>query len=424
MDDMRALFLIGLAAVIAPLLERLPAFMRTPLIVLELVLGILIGPGALNLVSSQGSIGFLGELGLIFLFFQAGLEFDPEKIGAAPLRLGALAWLVSLTLATLFAALLYSVGLLRAPLLVAIVLPTTAFGVLIPILRQAGELESEFGRYVLGSAAFGELGPILLAPILLAEAHEHLRQTALVMLFLAAAMGAAWLAKGARANGVPLIVARSLSDASALPLRVAILALLGFVSLASELGMEVVLGAYAAGVVLAALVRNTPAQPLERQLGALGSGFLVPLFFVTSGMELDLAHLITSPANLCRLSLFFLGFLVVRAAPVFLYRQALPPRDLTPLGLLSATTLPLVVAITYLGTRTGHMLPENATALVGAAVLSVAVFPTLALWLRETPDDARPDRGITNALCEFGDRLAAQYAQLATRLAPDRSREP
>ncbi len=424
MDDMRALFLIGLAAVIAPLLARLPAFLGTPLIVLELVLGVLIGPGTLNLVSSQGSVAFLGELGLVFLFFQAGLEFNPEKIGAAPLRLGALAWLVSLSLAMIIAALFYALGLLRAPLLVAILLPTTAFGVLIPLLRESRELESQFGRYVLGSAAFGELGPIILAPILLAQAHEHLYQTLLVVLFLAAAVGAAWLAKGARANGLPILVARLLGESADLPLRVAIVALLGFVSLASELGMEMVLGAYAAGVVFAAFLRNTPAQPLERQLAVLGSGFLIPLFFVTSGMELDLVNLITSPANLLRLFLFFLAFLVVRAAPVFLYRQALPQRDLTPLGLLSATTLPLVVAITFLGTRTGHMASENASALVGAAVLSVAVFPTLALWLRSKPDEKRPDRGVTAALCEFGDRLSTQCAQLATRVAPGKGREP
>ena len=99
-------------------------------------------------------------------------------------------------------------------------------------------------------------------------------------------------------------------------------------------------------------MRNTPAQALERQLAAVGSGFLIPLFFVTSGTELDLFHFISSPASLLRLILFLLGFLLVRAAPVFLYRNALPQKDLTPLGLLSATTLSLVIAITYLGTRT------------------------------------------------------------------------
>ena len=424
MDDMRALFFIVLAAALAPLLGRAPTFARTPLIVLEVALGILIGPGAFNLVTSQGSIGILGELGLIYLFFQAGLEFNPEKIGVEPLRLGALAWLVSFCIAVAFVALLYSVGLVRAPLLICVVLPTTAFGVLIPVLRQSGELESDFGRYVLGSAALGELGPMILAPVVLAQAHEHLHQTLFVMLFLLAAIGAAWLAKGARSNGLPLVVAQSMSDAAALPLRIAIVALLGFVSLASELGMEVVLGAYTAGVVVSALVRNTPAQPLERQLAMMGSGFLVPLFFVTSGMELDLFHFLSNPASLLRLFLFLLGFLLVRGAPALLYRNALPQKDLTPLGLFSATTLSLVVAITFLGTRTGHMSSENASALVGAAVISVAVFPALALWLRTQPEDARPDHGVTRALCQAGDRLAAQFGQLATLVAPSRIRKP
>ena len=424
MDDMRALFLIALATALAPLLGRAPAFALTPLIVLELVLGILIGPGAFNLVSNQGSVGFLGELGLIFLFFQAGLEFNPEKIGLEPLRLGALTWLVSACLAAVFAALLYFVGLLRTPLLIGIVLPTTAFGVLIPALRQSGELETDFGRYVLGSAALGELGPLILAPVLLAHAHAHLHQTLLVMLFLLASLGAAWAAKSARSNGLPSVIAHAVSDASALPLRVALVLLLGLVSLASELGMETALGAYTAGLVVAALVRNTPAQPLERQLAAIGSGFLVPLFFVTSGMELDLVDLATNPASLFRLFLFLFAFLSVRGAPVFLYRHVLPQGDLVPLGLLSATTLGLVVAITFLGVRTGHMARENASALVGAAVLSVAIFPALALWLRAQPEDARPDRGVTRALCQIGDRLAAQYGQLATLVAPSRIRKP
>jgi len=156
----------------------------------------------------------------------------------------------------------------------------------------------------------------------------------------------------------------------------------------------------------------------------MGSGFLVPLFFVTSGMELDLFHFLSSPASLLRLFLFLLGFLLVRVTPVFLYRLALPQKDLTPLGLMSATTLPLVVAITFLGTRTGHMSSENASALVGAAVLSVTIFPALAIWLRAQPEEARPDGGLTRALCRVGDRLAAQYGQFAALVAPSRMRKP
>jgi Kef-type K+ transport system membrane component KefB len=254
MEDIRALFLIGLMGALAPLLARLPALIRTPVVILELVLGILIGPGGANLVSSQGAIGFLGELGLVYLFFQAGLEFNPDKIGVASLRLGALGWLLSLCLAAAFIALLYFVGLLRAPLLVGVVLPTAAFGVLIPILRQSDELESDFGRYVLGAAAMGELGPMILAPVLLAHAHEHLHQTLLVMLLLLMAAGATMLAKRARSETLSLTIARWMSDALILPLRIASVTLLGLVSLANELGMEIVLGAYTAGVTIAILL--------------------------------------------------------------------------------------------------------------------------------------------------------------------------
>jgi Kef-type K+ transport system membrane component KefB len=411
MSEIHALFIIGLVAVLAPLLNRLPVLVRTPVVVLELVLGILIGPGGANWVSSHGTIGFLGEFGLIYLFFQAGFEFNQDKIGISQLRLGALAWLVSLGLTVVFVGLLYFVGLLRAPLLVGIVLPTTAFGILIPVLRDSGEFDNDFGRYVLGAAAVGELGPMILAPVLLAHAHEHLHQTLFVMVFLLASIGATSLARSARSERLSLAIARWMSDGSILPLRISILILLGLISLANELGMEIVLGAYTAGVVIAILVRDTTGEILEDRLTSIGSGFFIPLFFITSGIEFDLPALISDPATIARLFLFCAGFLFIRIVPLCLYRRVLAERDLFPLALFSSTTLPLVVAITYLGVRTGHMLPENASALVGAAVISVAVFPTLAIWLRSTPDEKRPDRGATTTLCRVCELASAHFSQ-------------
>jgi Kef-type K+ transport system membrane component KefB len=188
MSEFHALFIIGFIAVLAPLLAQLPALSRTPVVVLELVLGILVGPSGAGWVTSAGAIGFLGEFGLIFLFFQflffqAGFEFEfnQGKIGTAPLRLGAVAWLASLGLTSVFIGLLYIVGLVREPLLVGLVLPTTSFGILIPILRKTGDLESDFGRYVLGAAAIGELGPIILVSVAQSYEHNYLRQTLLSM---------------------------------------------------------------------------------------------------------------------------------------------------------------------------------------------------------------------------------------------------
>lgn len=417
MNDIHGLFVIMLAAVLAPLLGRMPMLLSTPVVVLELVFGILIGPGGMSWVSSQGAIGFLGEFGLIYLFFQAGFEFNQERIGAPQLRLGAITWLASLGLTSVFVGLLYLAGLLRAPLLVGIVLPTTAFGILIPILRGSGDLDSDFGRYVLGAAAIGELGPMVLAPVLLAHAHEHLHQTIFAMIFFLSSIGATSLAKSARSEKLSRAITRWMNDGSILPLRISILILLGLISLANELGMEIVLGAYTAGVVIAILVRDTDAELLEDRLTAIGSGFFIPLFFIASGVEFDLPALVSSPESLVRLLLFCCGFLFIRVLPVCLYRRALAARDLLPLALLSSTTLPLVVAITYLGVRTGHMLPENASALVGAAVITVAVFPTLAIWLRSKPETSRPD-GVAATACGICNLASIHLSRLVDLIVP------
>jgi Kef-type K+ transport system membrane component KefB len=396
--------------------------MQTPVVVLELVFGIAVGPSGLNWGTSHASIGFLGEFGLMFLFFQAGLKFKEDKVGAEALRLGAISWLISLSLSGVFVGLLTFAGLLRAPLLVALVLPTTAFGILLPILRQNGDLKSDFGRYVLGAAAIGEVGPMLLASVVLAHAHEHLRQTLLVMAFMLSAVGAVSLATNMRSDRVSGMIAHWMADTSILPVRIAILILLWLISLANELGMEIVLGAYTAGVVTAILAGETSGETLEDRLTSIGSGFFIPLFFITSGIEFDLPALMADAGSLVRLFLFSLGFLLIRIIPACVYRNVLAQRDLLPLALFSSTTLPLVVAVTFLGTRTGHMLPENATALVGGAVLSVAIFPTLAIFLRSKPDEKRPDIAATAAVCRACDLVSARFSRFIVLISPKASK--
>jgi Kef-type K+ transport system membrane component KefB len=186
------------------------------------------------------------------------------------------------------------------------------------------------------------------------------------------------------------------------------LILLGAVSLANELGMEMVLGAYTAGMMIAML---TKVEILQYRLASIGSGFFIPLFFITSGVEFDLPALATSPASLARLILFCAGFLFVHVFPVLLYKHVLPERDLLPLALFSATTLPLVVAVTYLGMRTGDMLPENASVLVGAAVTAVAVFPTLAILLRSKSEGARPEGVVAIAAHRVADLASALFSR-------------
>ncbi|MFZ0496275.1 MAG: cation:proton antiporter [Methylocella sp.] len=310
--------------------------------------------------------------------------------------------------------LLYIVGLVRAPLLVELVLPTTSFGILIPILRQTGDLGSDFGRYVLGAAAIGELGPVILAPQVLAHAHQHLHQTLLSMAFLAIAIGAIFFARSLRSERLSRLIARWMGDSSVLPVRISILILLALISLANEFGMEMVLGAYTAGMMIAML---TKVEILQYRLTSIGSGFFIPLFFIMSGVEFDLPALVTSPASLARLVLFCGGFLFVRVLPVLFYKHVLPERDLLPLALFSAPTLPLVVAVTYLGVRTGDMLPENAHTLVGAAVIAVAVFPTLAIVLRSKSEETRPDGVVAIAARRVADLASARFSRFIVFLS-------
>ena len=409
MNELHALFIIGAVAVFAPLLSQLSEFVRIPAVVLELVLGIAIGPSGAGLVNEDGAIGFLAEFGLIFLFFQAGFEFHPGKIGTEPLRLGALAWLASLGLTCVFVELLYLMGMLRAPLLVALVLPTNAFGMLVPILRDFRELNTKYGRYVLGAGAIGALGPMILAPVVVAQAHNHLVQTFLSMLFLAIAVAAILFARSLQSERLSRMIERWMTDTSVLPIRISILILLGFTGFAHKLGMEMVLGAYTAGTMIAMMAK---VEILQYRLTSIGSGFFIPLFFIVSGVEFDLPALLASPGSIGRLFIFCAGFLLIRVLPVGLYKNVLPQRDLLPLALFSATTLPLVVAVTYLGVRSGDMLPANAAALVGAAVITVVVFPALAIFLRAKPEQAQLDRVVTDAVCRAADFANEQFSRL------------
>ncbi len=425
MNEFGGIFAISCVAVLAPLLVRLPAFAFMPVVGLELVLGVLIGPSVMGLVTNDNTIKFLAEFGLVFLFFQAGLESKRDEIGRAELRLGAFAWLASFGLAVGFVGLLYLFGMVRSPLLVALILPTTAFGVLIPILRQTGEVHSNFGRHVLGLAAIGELGPLLLASIALAEEKHQLHQTFLSIAFFVMAFAAIILLLTLRTNGFSAKLARWLGqDDELLLLRVSLLVLLGFVFLADSFGMEAVVGAYAAGMAVTVFFSGCGGRALENRLTSIGSGFFIPLFFTASGVAFDLPSLVSSPANIGRLVLFTLAFLFIRIPPLVIYKNVLAKSDLPALALLSSTTLSLVVAITYLGGQTGQMTPGHASALVGAAIVTVTLFPMLANMIRAPSAEARSNA----VVADFANRIVAwslgQVSNLLVLLPIEPPKEP
>ncbi len=372
------LVMIALVAVLSPILAELSGRLAIPDVVIQIGLGIVIGPAVLSIAHPDSVVNALSYMGLSYLMFLAGLELDLARIRGRSLQLASMGWAISLALALVTALALVLIGTVLDDLVVGLALTTTALGTLLPILRDAGLLESTFGSRMMAIGSVGEFGPILAVAVLLDRRNPG--ETALLLsLFVAIAVAAAVVAARSHPPKVIALLHRHLQSSAQLPIRASVLLILALVYLAFHLGLDVLLGAFAAGIVVRLIASGQDGQIVRGKLEAIGFGFLVPIFFIVSGMQFDLHALVAHPAVLLRVPLFAVLFLVVRGAPVLLlYRGDRPRRELLPLALFSATGLPLIVVITTIGVSEGRMLAANAAALVGAGMLSVLVYPMTA----------------------------------------------
>jgi Kef-type K+ transport system membrane component KefB len=383
--DSTSVLVIVAAAALAGVLTMLAApRLVVPVVVLELLLGILIGPDVIDIAKVDPTTDFLSNLGLGMLFFFAGYEIDVERIRGRPLDLGVLGWLLSLALAYGIGGLLAAGGIVLSYLYTGSAMATTAMGTLIPILRDAGDLRTRWGTYMLGAGAMGEFGPILLVTLILSTGHP-LNEALLLIGFVVLAVLTGVVAVRSAVRGWPLLE-RTLESSSQLAVRLAVLLIFGLVALASELGLDLLLGGFMAGLITRQALRGLEVEVFESKLTAVGYGLLIPFFFVTSGMAFDLDGLLSSTSALLKLPMFLVLFLVVRGLPaMLLYRSELDLRERAALAVFSAAALPLVVAITTLAVDAGHMRSTTAASLVGAAIVSTLVYPLIGLRLRREP---------------------------------------
>jgi Kef-type K+ transport system membrane component KefB len=383
LDELHSLLLIFTIAAVAPFLCEWVPRIRLPLVVAEIGLGILVGPQALGWAAAGPTIQVLANFGLAFLFFLAGFEIDFPAIRGRPILLAALGWLASLVVCLGVGFGLQGCGVVDSGLVVGAALATTALGTLMPILRDAKELPTRFGAYAVASGAMGEFGPILLIALALSSGEAE-RGSALVLMlvFTAIIVAGAYVALRFRPPRVILLLQEKMHTSAQLPVRLAILVLASLVILARNLGLDAILGALAAGIVVALASPGEHGEALRHKLEGIGFGFFVPIFFVTTGLRYDLQGLISSRLALLQLPMFLGLFLVVRGLPALLVRRELDLRSRIALGLLSATELPLVVAIAEIGVRSGRLKEETAASLVGAGMASVLLFPVAALALR------------------------------------------
>ena len=381
--------IVAVSAIAAITVATVPKRFAPPVVVVELIAGILIGPEVLGLAHSDDFVEFFANLGLGMLFFFAGYEIDFERIKGTPMRLGAFGWLFSVLLAYSLGGLLAAAGIVVSFLYTGSAMATTAIGTLIPILRDNGELKTRFGTHLLAAGGAGEFGPILLVTLVLSTTNPF-REAAILLVFVALALALALVSVRYAWRGWPALE-RTFEASSQLAVRVTVVLVFGLVLLAGKLGLDILLGGFVAGMITRLALKGHELQVFESKLTAVGFGFFVPFFFVTSGIEFDLVALGSAEA-IAKLFLFLGLFLVVRGVPAMvLYRKVLVTRDRMALAFYCATELPLVVAITTIAIDAGEMKASTAAGLVGAAMLSTLIYPFVAMALRNEPaPDAAP----------------------------------
>ena len=378
-----AFFILALVAALAPVLAEIPIGWRTPVVAIELLLGILIGPHVLNWATPDGLVGLLGELGLTFLLFMVGLEMNMGEIRGKSLNLAVSGWLLSFLVAITSMYLLHEVGLIQAPpLLAGAALSTTALGVLVPLLRDEGILETPFGKLVVSAAAMGEFGPLMVVSVLLIPTHSTVIHTLFIVAFILLAFIAAYAAIKMRSSKWLDLLSHTLQSSGQLPVRLCIALQALLVLLAAKFGLNIVIGAFAAGMVVGLASQGKPGKILRQKLDAIGYGFLIPFFFIDTGMRFDVSALWTGPLMPVQLIALLALMVLVRGVPILLYGDALTKEERLPFSLYSATGLPLIAIIAQFGVSSGLMAADRAAVLLSAGMISVLVFPILASHLR------------------------------------------
>ncbi len=393
LEALRTLVLIAGAAVLGPVVADLVRQrVRLPAVVVEIALGMAIGPHVLGWAHLDEVVLVLSEMGLVFLIFLAGFELDPERVRGRPARLAVTSWTASLALGVAAAFVLNATGVTASVRYVAIALTTTAIGTLLPILGDAGVLPTRFGAFVLAGGVMGEIGPIVAISLALTT-DSPARTTAVLFAFLAASVAVGWVATRPARPRLVRLIARTMHSSGQVGVRISVLLCVALVWLAAAFDLDVLLGAFVAGTVARLfLVRHDGEAvvgageldhraEVHHRLDAIGFGFFIPLFFVVSGVKFDLEALV-DPVELVKVPLFLGLFLLVRGLPALLYRRDLPRREVLALGLLQSAALPLLVVITTIGVDSGQMRPDNAAGLIGAGLLSVVVLPVVALSIR------------------------------------------
>jgi Kef-type K+ transport system membrane component KefB len=384
MISFNSLLIIGGVAVAMPLLLGLVPAVKVPAVVLEILGGVLVGPEVLGWVHLDPAVQVTADLGLGFLLFMAGYEIDLRRFERRILGLAGRAFVASVALALLIAYGLQLAGQVRDGLLVAITLVATSLGILVPILKDTGRTDTVFGQLIMAAGSLAELAPLVLLSVFFsASSANPSTELGLLAAFIGITAVVVVVAQRLQEWG-PLreVVGRLENTSSQLRVRLALTFSLAFAVVAEHFGLATILGAFLAGII----VRRTSESPasyevLNGKLEAIGFGFLIPVFFVSTGAGLDIDALFHSSRAIILVPVFLVAMLAVRGLPALLYIRSVGRAPALASGFMQATSLTFIVVATIIGVQTNHQRPSTATALVVAGLLSVIIYPPIALQL-------------------------------------------
>jgi Kef-type K+ transport system membrane component KefB len=379
------LLIVVAAGFSAPLLLGLVPGLRLPSVVLEIVIGILIGPAVLGWVEIDEPVEVLSLIGLAFLLFLAGLEIDLAALRGRLLRAASVGFAVSLALAVVAGLVLNAAGIADEPLLIAVILASTSLGVIVPVLADAGESQTRFGQLVIAAASIADFASVLLLSFLFSGESSGAGTKAVLIGVFVLAIAAAALAvmEAEHSKRISAALVRLQDTSAQIRVRGAFVLLVGMAVLAEQLGLELILGAFAAGAVLNHLdADDSMTHPETRKkLAAVGFGVFIPVFFVSSGVRFDLDALFGSSTAVASIPAFVAALVVARGLPALLYRGQLERRRVIAAGLLQATSLPFIVAATQIGQDLGLIDAATSAGFIAAGLVTVLVFPITALGL-------------------------------------------
>ncbi len=382
---------VAAVALIVPLALKV-AHIRVPSIVVEIIAGVVIGPQLLDWAEVDEPVRVLSTLGLAFLLMLSGLEIEFDQLRGQVLKLTSLAFVASFALALAVGYMLHAGGLVRSPLLIAIILSATSLGVVLPILKDAGQLSTRFGQVIVAASSIAEVVPVLLLSLLFSEHSSGIgAQLALLVVFLIFVVAVGSVILGIeRLPGISQVLTGLQDTTAEIRVRGAFALLMLFAALATEFGLEAILGAFLAGATLKLVDRDQQMTHtlFRTKLQAVGFGVFVPYFFISTGMALDVRSL-GHFSILGRVPIFLAALLVVRSLPALCYRPLAERRtQLAAAGLLQATSLSIPVVGGGIGVNLGLISAGNYVALVAAGLLSVLIFPLVATgWLQTSNPD-------------------------------------